>query len=189
MLSRGLLSLLCASLAMLPACSLARFVSGSSTSDGAPLDLDASGLSDTGSRVDGGRENDAAVDPGMDAALTDDAAIVAIDAGTDAATSPDDAATSPDAATVDAATGPRSCTDIYGSVADYSACGDTPSSCEFVTTLYVIGACEDRCTSRGGTCMGAYNRSAGGGTCAHGSSTSCATRGAWDVICICSHPP
>jgi hypothetical protein len=182
-------------LAALPACSLARDVTpGARAHDGDIGDFD-SGLAphDAGPRQDGAHaEDDAYVAPGIDAYVAPgvDAYVAP---GVDAYVVPPDAWVAPDAYSapdawvgVDAWSGARSCDAIYGGVDGYHGCVDNPTTCEFVTTLYVTTTCRARCESNGGTCVDAENNSGSDG-CTHGGSANCDTY-AWDLICICSHP-
>ena len=90
---------------------------------------------DAGTAVDAAGERDAG--GGTDAAEP-------LDAGLDAFVPPD---APPDA-------GP-SCTSTYGALPMFMLCAETATTCEFF--VRTSGSCDTMCTSRGGTCIEAYN--------------------------------
>jgi len=180
---------------LLPGCFLDRSGAGSGADAGPPT-MDSgradagggaadSGAEDGGETVDEGLEDagneprsdggvDAGVDGGVDAGF-DGGVDAGFDAGFDAG--------------VDA--GPPSCDALYGSASGYILCVETPTECEFYTTLDRVRTCESTCADFGGSCLRRWRDENGAGNeCVRMDSSSrrCDTTGNRTDICVCTRP-
>lgn len=77
------------------------------------------------------------------------------------------------------------CDAVFGGIADYMLCEETPTECTFNATVNMMG-CESACASVGATCVGAQTNDMTG--CTASGDTTCDDLTFGDGICTCALP-